>query len=334
MDKEDKISLTFLVIFVLGILNLIISLSVRFFNLLIRTSQVRILLLLAFLFLLAFIFSSKKSIIKNNYFKFFKKQIKFFLETFKEWKIIVNGIFIEILSILSIILILFLTIRFIRWNFRFIEHVPGLLNVAQSYLQTGAPAVDDAMIQSLQKNSDNFKNAMIFSGIGIVLSYLLMIFSTGFFQGHMFSKFKKQKFDKIFKKKFIILNYVLVLSFTLIMFLIFKFIKSASAANILLFFIFLFLYLGLIMYSVFDKSKNIANNIGSLFKMTFIKIYLLFVPIILAYILFLFLFFILGFVNLNFSQITFGIVYASIIIIYITWLKFFTVKIVGNIQNE
>ena len=264
MDNADKVSLTFLVIFILSLLNLLIVLAVRFFKLLILTNQVRILFLLAFLFSIAFIFSSRQSILKNKTYKYFKKQVLFFIETFREWRILIKGVFIEILSLLSIILILFLAIRYVRWNFRFLEQVPGLLNVVQTYLQTGAHIVDDALIQELQKNSDNFRNAMVLSAIGIILSYLLIILSTGFFQGYIFSKFKKQKFDKMFKKKFIILNYILVLSFTLIVFLIFKFIKSAAAANIMLFFIFLFLYLGLILFSIFDNFLSNTARVGFL----------------------------------------------------------------------
>ena len=191
MKKEDKISLAFLAVFVLGLLNLIINLAVRIFSIRLTITQSRILFLVVFSFALAIIFSSKEKILKNGFYNYFKKQILLFLQTFKEWKLLIKGIAIDFLALFSIILIIFLAVRFIKWNFSFMEQIPGFLTATQSYLQTGAKVVDSALQQELQKNAPSIKNALIFSGMGIIAAYILAIFSFGFFQGMLYSNVNK-----------------------------------------------------------------------------------------------------------------------------------------------
>ncbi len=337
MKREDKISLTFLVIFILGLSNLILILAIKFFNLFLTTTQIRILFLIILLFSTAMILSSKEKILKNKYYNYFKKQISLFLETFREWKMLLKGVIIDALTLLSIILIAFLAVRFVSWNFSFLEQVPGMLAAVQSYSQTGSPMVNEVLQKELQKNSPGIKNAMVFSGIGIAVAYLLTILSIGFFQGLLYSGFTKQNFDKKFIKKFSILNSILIVSFTLLVILTAVMAKTNIAAYTIIFLSLLFFYLALILFALFDKKEKILRTIKSSLKFAFEKIHLFFTPFILAYICIIILLFTIGFLNSILppqSIIYTSIIYISLIIFFITWLKFFTTKVVRGIKNE
>lgn len=336
MKKEDKISLVFLVIFTLGVSNLILNLAVKSLNIFLTVNQAMVLLLVISLFTIAIVLSSKEKILKNKYYNYFKEQISLFLQTFKEWKLLIKGIIIDIFTMLSIFLIIFLAINFLKWNFGFLEQIPGFLTAAQSYAQTGTPLVDSSLQQEMQKNASRVNNAIIFSMIATVIAYLLIILSVGFFQGLLYSKFTKQKFDRKFIRKFSILNLILALTLTFLIILAGAKLKSLTSPKIIVFLLFLFFYLGLISFSLFNKNEKILRMIKSSLKFAFKKIYLFFTPFIIAYMFTYVLLFIIGSLGNKFilSQLVFGIVYALIIIIFITWLKFFTVKIARSIKNE
>jgi len=334
MKKEDKISLAFLVIFALGLLNLIINLAVKL-GMRLSIAQSRILFLAVFLFALALILSSKEKILKNKFYSYFKKQVLLFLQTFKEWKVLIRGVIIDALALFSIFLLIFLALKFIKWNFSFMEQIPGFLAATQSHLETGAKAVDSALQQELQKTAPNIKSALIFSGVGLIAAYLLIILSIGFFQGLLYSKFTGQKFDKIYLRKFLILSFILILSFTLLVILTGVMIKNKIAAYIIVFSLFLFFYLALILFSLTDKKEKILRIIKSSLNLAFKKIYLFFTPFVIAYTLITILFLIMGFLQAKLALLPLAaaIIYISIIIIFIAWLKFFIVKIMESIKN-
>ena len=88
MKKEDKITLTLLVIFTLGLFNFILALGIRLFNIFLTATKTRTLYLIIALFTIVIILSSKEKILKNKYYDHFKKQILLFLGTFKERKLL------------------------------------------------------------------------------------------------------------------------------------------------------------------------------------------------------------------------------------------------------
>ena len=191
-------------------------------------------------------------------------------------------------------------------------------------------------MQELQKNVSSIKNAITFSAIGVVVAYLLIISSFGLFQGLLYSIFTKQKFDKKFIKKFSILNLILILSLTLLIILTGIMIKGQTAPKIIVFLLLLFFYLLLISFSLFDKNEKTLKIIKSSLNLAFKKIHLFFTPFIIAYTFIIILLFIVVFSNkkLILPQQAIIIVYVSIILIFITWLKLFSLKVVRGIKNE
>lgn len=329
MKKEDKISLTLLVVIIPILFNLLLRLTAGTLNLSLTISQARNLLLFALLFAVAIVLPFKEKILQNKFYTYFKKPVLLSIRTFKEWKLLIKGISIDILTWSSIALIIFLAVKFVNWNFSFFGQMESLVNLAQGVVQTGNPALQ----QELAANSGNIRNAIMFSGIGIIVAYLLAILSIGYFQGLLYSKFTKQKFDKKYIKKFLILNLVLFLSLTFLIILTIITMKDKAAAYTIIFLFLLFSYLALISFSLFAREEKILKMIKLSLRFAFKKVYLFFTPFVIAYTFIIFLFFIVGFSRPILSEKILAFVYASIIIVFITWLKFFSVKVVESVKK-
>jgi hypothetical protein len=230
-----------------------------------------------------------------------------------------------LLAVFVVVLLVFIV--FMRGNLTpIIKDVLPLLKAANSDQN---PAAKEQMMMTLLQNKELINSAITSSIIGLSLVLIVILFVMSVFKGFIWSNILRQKYDKIFFRRFTFVSLVwLLLSLVVIALVLFLFELRVGViiAPVLLL---MFMYFKLMINLNFSKEKTVAKNLGS-FKKGFTKFHRMIVPFMFIFSSFA-VFFVLGLILLGLG----GKMYASVmavflailLISFINWARFYLSRV-------
>lgn len=334
MKKEDIFSFVFLVIILSVLYNLFFTIMTSILAIEISSKKTLMNFFLYILVLMIVLLFFKDSFMKTKSYNYFRKQQILFVETFKEPKIFLRFIFFDLLTLVFLLLIAFFTLKFIAWNFRFLDETYLNLNIAQDYLTSGNQVMNDILAQQLEPNMENIKQGIIFSGIAIIAAFFFLVAIISCFQGMNYAKLTKQNFNKKFFLRFYLESLILCLLYILLFILTLSFIKNEYGAYFLAFSFFVFVLLFFVEFACFREKEGILKNIRIAFGIVFKKFYLFIAPLLFLYTIWLFIVYGNGLLTYSLNAISISIIAFAMFFIYLSFFKFFIFRVVLHIKNE
>jgi len=238
-------------------------------------------------------------------------------------------VYVSLLDILSFLVLIVLVSSFlavVRVNWASIEYITPQIKRMSNFMEDQRGDYknvkgDVNIIYSALK-SFAIKSSLL---LGIFIA--LAIFSVSFLKSLGWSIILKEKLKRAFFLKFALLLFI----YNLVLFLLFAIIIFGTNpklnAHILFFTIVLSVYIGIFLYPIFAKRKKVLLTIKETLHITFRKFYLIIaqslIMLFILYILFQFLF-----KSTTFQSLLIFFLLLTLIIIYITWIKFYIILLI------
>ncbi len=268
-----------------------------------------------------------KYFVNNRLFVYFRKQTQIYLKSFKhlDKKFFYNTL-LSIGLFIAFLLILFVFGLFLRNSF---SPLLGALSPMLNDQGEISPEVNQQAVMALYQNADLLKSVITKSIVYLVIALIVLLFVASILKGIMWSNILKQKYDKLFFRRFTGLSliwYFLCMVLIAVVLVVFKLKAGAAIAAAL---IFLCLYLKMVLHLNFDKNKTIVQNFKNV-KKGFTRFYLMVIPFMFIYISFL-LVSMLGMVLLVFDNriylILIAAMLAGVLVSFINWARFYLVEV-------
>ena len=187
----------------------------------------------------------------------------------------------DILFMLAASGIILAALTFINWNLESNQDIFSRTNIVMGQLQTNTQADTAALAGEAVDIEKTFRNMFIFAGSSIAAAYLIIVFFISLFKGLIWSQILGQKFDRMFFKRFLQLNYV-IWGIGLVLAILFLMVANLGSLTFYLpLGALLFFYFVLNIYSLFDKKERIWKTLGKGISVSIKKAYLFIVPYLL-----------------------------------------------------
>tara|TARA_Y100000310_G_scaffold155952_1_gene155407 strand:- start:931 stop:1980 length:1050 start_codon:yes stop_codon:yes gene_type:complete len=318
---EDKLPLLFIIPILLIIYNIIST--ILYALKLIPALKLHLILIFLLIIFPVIYFLSLRYFTSKRLFIRFRSHTQLYLKSIRQLKknFLYNSILGFCLAITASVIILLLGL-FLRNNFSFMLETFSVLKDSK----VNQTIANQQVIMALSQNADKLKSALTSSIIGLIIALTILLLTISIFRGLIWSNILKQKYNKLFFRRFTLLSllwYLLTIALIAISIIIFRTKVGISIAVILLL---LSMYLKLIINLRFNKSKTILKNIKQGFKRTH-----LFTPFTFAFTSLVLLFTLLSLFSPGFEDRAYiflqVILTLTILTFFVNWARLYLAKV-------
>jgi len=208
-------------------------------------------------------FISLKYFVKTKCFISFRNQTQLYIKNLKPQDKFIKNTLLEFALFVTSLTVIFLFLLFLRNTFRFLTD--NLASISQVAQLNQTMASQQAMML-LYQNVELLKPAITRSVIALIIVFSFLLLKVSSFKSLIWSNVLKQKYDRLFFKRFAISSIIwYIVWIAIIAFCILIFEPKVGAVMVVLLYLFS-LYLRLIINLNFNKKRTVVQNLNNFRK--------------------------------------------------------------------